>query len=122
MKPVIRMSYAALAACIAGAALPGIARAQSRSASPAEAAGTVAYWTAERLMSARPMILTTTRTFSTSTAIAAPTGPTTVVPGGPPSVPYDGSLAEQLYLPQSKGGPNLKSEGGPNPAAVGSGN
>src|SRR6516165_10614511 len=64
-------------------------------ATPAQAAATLAYWTPERL-AAHPVIGTTARTFTPSTGVAVPTGPTELVLGAPPGVPYDSAWAEEL--------------------------
>jgi hypothetical protein len=100
----------------------GTARAQSNGAVisvgpsvQSTAAQTLAYWTPERLRSAQPKILTTTRTFTASAGVAQPTGPTIVVPGAPPSVPYNASLAEQLYLPNTQSGVNTAAVGSTGP-------
>ena len=61
-----------------------------------------AYWTPERLASAQPLDVVTANTFESGDAVAPPMGPTDVVPGAPPSAPYDDSLAEQLYLPSGR--------------------
>jgi hypothetical protein len=82
-------------------------------ATPAQAAATLAYWTPERLAAARPVHVTAARTFTPSTGVAAPTGPTELVLGAPPSVPYDSAWAEELVSLSS-------SSSEVNPAAVGS--
>ncbi len=128
MKFIVGISCAALATCIAGGAQTGTARAQSiagpnsagsyKYASEADAAATLRYWTPERLKSAQPKLLTTTRTFSPGAATAAPNGPTNIVPGALPTIPYDGSLAEQLYVSPNVPNNQIRVK----PLAVGSGN
>ena len=98
-KILTGISCAALACVAATAAAAQNGGGASMSASLESTAETMTYWTAERLKSAKPKILTTTRTFTPSAATAAPTGPTKVVPGAPPSIAYDGSLAQQIYAP-----------------------
>ena len=116
MKHVMRISYVALTACIAASALTHTAMAQSvKSASVTEAGATLAYWTPERLKSAKPKVLTTTQTFTPSAAIAGPTGPTTAVGGAPPTLRYNPSWAETLYVPEF----HPESERGPVPESVG---
>jgi hypothetical protein len=81
-------------------------------ATPAQAAAVRAYWTKERLASAQPLDLVTAKTFEPGSPVARAAGPTSVVPGAPPSAAYDPSLAEQLYV--------LQGRNGVGPTAVGS--
>jgi V8-like Glu-specific endopeptidase len=68
----------------------------STAATAAQAAATRAYWTAERLTSAKPLYMTTAKTLSPASGLAVATGPTTLTPGAPPSVAYDRNWAEAL--------------------------
>jgi V8-like Glu-specific endopeptidase len=89
-----------------GAALTATATATS-----AQAAATLAYWTPERLATAQPVKnVTTARTFTPSTGVGVPTGPTELVLGAPPSVDYDSSWVEEMPVRAN----------GVSPAAVGS--
>jgi hypothetical protein len=68
----------------------------STAATAAQAAATRAYWTAERLTSAKPLYMTTAKTLNPASGLAVATGPTTLTPGAPPSVAYDRNWAEAL--------------------------
>ena len=112
----IAAGAAAAIALLGGEA--GNARAQPNGAvytapsAQSAAAATLAFWTPERLRSAKPKILTATKAFTPSAGLVTPAGPTERVPGARPTIPYDGSLAQQLYVPDN--------ESGVNPFAVGS--
>jgi V8-like Glu-specific endopeptidase len=113
-------AVAALAMLAVSGGDPNLARAADGAvlaASTTDTASTLAYWTAERLKSARPKHVTSARSFQLSSGVAEPTGPTLVVPGAPPSLVYDPSLAEQLFTPDEEGG--LGNDIGLPPAAVG---
>jgi hypothetical protein len=112
---------AALAVALLGVAT-GTVRAQSNGAVAyalpsigSAAAQTLAYSTPERIKSAKPKILATTRAFTPSASVAPPAGPTVVVPGAPPSAAYDPSLAGQLYVPDNQGAPSPFSVGSTGP-------
>lgn len=77
-------------ALAAGAVLNANATA-SATATAAQAAATLAYWTPERLATAQPKIAKAVRTFTLSTGVGAPIGPTELVLGAAPSVAYDSS-------------------------------
>jgi hypothetical protein len=92
---------AGLAILAYGAAEPKAALAANgavltAAATTAQAVATRAYWTPERLAAAQPLDMRTARTFSPSSGPAPSTGPTTVVPGAPPTIAYDSAWAEEL--------------------------
>ena len=96
-------------ALAAGAVLNANATA-SATATAAQAAATLAYWTPERLATAQPKIAKAVRTFTLSTGVGAPIGPTELVLGAAPSVAYDSSWAAEMPVGES----------GVSPTAVGS--
>jgi hypothetical protein len=85
----------------------------SPAATAAQALATRAYWTEERLAAAQPKEMITAAEFSPSAELAPSTGPTTVVVGAAPSIPYDSAWAEELLSPDSLGSSEVS------PAAVG---
>lgn len=111
---------AALAMLAVSAGDPNLARAADGAvltAKTTDTAATLAYWTPERLKSAQPKLAVSARSFQPSAGVAAPTGPTLVVQGAPPSLAYDPSWGEQLYIPDEEGG--LNNDLGLRPQAVG---
>jgi hypothetical protein len=86
---------------------------KTNTAAAAQAVATQAYWTPERLAAAQPKEMTAAITFSPSSGAASSTGPTTVVPGAPPSIPYNSAWAKELLDLSSL------SSNGVTPAAVG---
>src|SRR6267378_1556131 len=107
---------AGLAILAYGAAEPKAALAANgavftAAATTAQAVATRAYWTPERLASAKPLYMTTAKTLSPASGLAAAMGPTTVVPGASPSIAYDSAWAEELL--------SLSSSSEVNPTAVG---
>jgi hypothetical protein len=111
---------AGLAILAYGAAEPKAALAANgavftAAATTAQAVATRAYWTPERLASAKPLYMTTAKTLSPASGVAAAMGPTTVVPGAPPSIAYDSAWAEELL--SLSGSSESSSE--VNPTAVG---
>jgi hypothetical protein len=108
---------AGLAILAYGAAEPKAALAANgavftAAATTAQAVATRAYWTPERLASAKPLYMTTAKTLSPASGLAAAMGPTTVVPGASPSIAYDSAWAEELLSLSS-------SSSEVNPTAVG---
>jgi hypothetical protein len=65
-------------------------------ATTAQSAATLAYWTPDRLASAKPKHITTARTLSPASGVGLATGPTTLVPGAPPTIEYDSAWVEKL--------------------------
>ena len=107
---------AGLAILAYGAAEPKAALAANgavftAAATTAQAVATRAYWTPQRLASAKPLYMTTAKTLSPASGLAAAMGPTTVVPGASPSIAYDSAWAEELL--------SLSGSSEVNPAAVG---
>jgi V8-like Glu-specific endopeptidase len=116
MKLILGLNCAVFACLAATVATAQTGAVLNNTGAPTAA---LAYWTPGLMQVAQPKMLTATGTFTPSSATAAPPGPTQVVPGAPPSVPYDGSLAEridQFYLR------NNQSQNGIEPTAVGTGN
>jgi len=90
---------AALAILAFGAAEPKSALANGaalNTATTAQAAATLAYWTPRRLASAIPKHITTARTLSPASGVGLATGPTTLEPGAPPTIAYNSAWAEKL--------------------------
>jgi hypothetical protein len=111
---------AGLAILAYGAAEPKAALAANgavftAAATTAQAVATRAYWTPQRLASAKPLYMTTAKTLSPASGLAAAMGPTTVVPGASPSIAYDSAWAEELL--SLSGSSESSSE--VNPTAVG---
>jgi hypothetical protein len=109
---------AGLAILAYGAAEPKAALAANgavftAAATTAQAVATRAYWTPERLASAKPLYMTTAKTLSPASGLAAAMGPTTVVPGASPSIAYDSAWAEELLSLSSSSSSEV------NPTAVG---
>jgi hypothetical protein len=100
MKMQRRSAVAAALAILAyGATEPKAALAAGavlNAATTAQSAATLAYWTPDRLASAKPKHITTARTLSPASGVGLATGPTTLVLGAPPTIEYDSAWAEKL--------------------------